>query len=948
MVANPALLFGDPPKLPYETQGDEVDADNSVPPAHMDLSEESHALQQNYIRFQKTLLSSVDRQVARISEKLNENDILIRRTEDEKNHLGVNLYEARVEIGKMNGNLAHTREYVDKLENELKVVESERDAGDRSIAQLTAQNRNLQTELDTLRKKLDESDIKAANLTDINTAYHSNIKIHRRIEGKIKKELEYIDERRRQAEADLEDQRKLNEKLIQDKKELELILTAQKHETNMANQSIAKMNDEINMLESQKKDIQKHWEDSLTAMSKRDEAFEAVNDQKDIAREKLFDSDNMNRVLRMEKEEQEKKLKEKELECQGLESQVQFLRSSLSVLEHKHKDTRGALVEAQVAESLYKQELKRVSKHHELAKDELERKTISLSEMKGRLDHLKFDFEEKIRNETIMQVAKKEELVRAFAEAEIKHIRRDEEGKNTDLRHENAELRMQLLQSEDKLRIITEERDRIQKIYDDVNNHYMRLYDEAKHLMYDLERKEHDINYLKATVQELNEVDKTRPYQMAVAKLQKELGNAKSEIDNIQTMWLESQKENLKCKNEIGRLSMDNTFLRTQLGITDTVKIKTAKEIEESKQRDFEQKMETAKLYSELRKIQPLVEEYRDKILTLEQQLVEAKTHLQKEHVNTHTSTNMLKTEIRRLHQDRRETSKARITDERTNQTLERKYILSKEMIDKLKSERTELQKNCFELKRRAEEMEKRWYDGQEMARKMAEKAGRTVGEITLRLSNGSMKQPTSTTSTPLYETDGLTLPNNQQNQQQQQQNQALINLLPIKLPPPVWASFATTPDSGTRAPSEPAPSEVQSGELSLPPAEPIVRAQTNEMPELSNKLLKLEKSLNEVQSRMKLNERELKSFQQIAKLANAKYSRAEKVAAVIERQFKEAKPNTRINYAVISDVEPSTQLIAALMLRESEILDPKTEVKQLPLLPHRNSLTPIQNRSRN
>jgi predicted nucleic acid-binding Zn-ribbon protein len=129
-------------------------------------------------------------------------------------------------------------------------------------------------------------------------------------------------------------------------------------------------------------------------------------------------------------------------------------------------------------------------------------------------------------------------------------------------------------------------------------------------------------------------VDKTRPFQMAMLKLQKDLQAAKAENDSIQNMWLESQKENLKSKDEINRLQNDNMFLRTQLGITDTVKIKTANEIADAKNREFEQKMEASKLYSELRKLQPLVDQYRKKMLELEQQLTEARMKLQEEHVN--------------------------------------------------------------------------------------------------------------------------------------------------------------------------------------------------------------------------------------------------------------------------------------------------------------------------
>jgi hypothetical protein len=67
--------------------------------------------------------------------------------------------------------------------------------------------------LEETRKKLEEANAKVSHLGEINAAYTSDIKIHRRIEGKLKKELEFADERRRQAESDLEDQRKISEKV---------------------------------------------------------------------------------------------------------------------------------------------------------------------------------------------------------------------------------------------------------------------------------------------------------------------------------------------------------------------------------------------------------------------------------------------------------------------------------------------------------------------------------------------------------------------------------------------------------------------------------------------------------------------------------------------------------------------------------------------------------------
>jgi hypothetical protein len=125
-----------------------------------------------------------------------------------------------------------------------------------------------------------------------------------------------------------------------------------------------------------------------------------------------------------------------------------------------------------------------------------------------------------MRNEVIFLAAKKEEQVRLEAQIEIEHTKREEFGKNTELRHSNAELQMQLQEKNEQLvtfdtylrwfhlwsvqQILLREKKVLNQSYMDINKHYNKLYDEARHLMYDLERKEHDVNFLKAKMQEDN------------------------------------------------------------------------------------------------------------------------------------------------------------------------------------------------------------------------------------------------------------------------------------------------------------------------------------------------------------------------------------------------------------------------------------------------------------
>ncbi|KAJ3278552.1 Coiled-coil domain-containing protein 40, partial [Borealophlyctis nickersoniae] len=666
-------------------------------------SYDDDVLQNHYARMQRTLLSAVDKQMMEVETRLGENQAALKKTEVEKRETGVALYKAQKELGKLNDAVGKLKTVTHQREDEKKLLESEREALEREISRLVNANRTLQFELDQTRGNLIDSTTKTNQLGEVNAVYHSDIKVQRRMCSKLKKELEISEGRRKMAEADLEEMRKQKEEVLQAKKELELVLRAQRGETGTAQISINKMHREILDLSSAKKGVEKQWEEAIAAMAKRDQTFQAVETNRETLKSKLLEAENLVRVLKLEKEEGESRLKEKEIECEGLHATVSALRTTVSTWEGKGRETRNALVEAQIAESLYRQELDTVNKHHQLAVDELNRKTSRISDLSTKIESLKSDFDLKMRNDLITQVARKEEQANAAASNQVRTIVKEQEGKTINLRHENAELHMTLNAQQEQLRDISHDRDVFKSRYEEINSHYVRLYDEAKHLIYALERKEHDVNYLKSKIQERDHGDKTRPLQLALLKLQKDLEASKLENDRLQNMWLQSQKDSLKAKESSGKLNDSNSFLKTQLHITDTIAAKTATEISDAKKEAIEHKLEAAKLWNELRKLQPVVEELREKNTVLEQQLSEARLQLQESNVNGETATHMLKHEIRRLYNDRTHTTRARISDERATHAMERKYILAREMVDKLKASVVGLQRENFELRKEVE-----------------------------------------------------------------------------------------------------------------------------------------------------------------------------------------------------------------------------------------------------
>ncbi|KAI8815798.1 uncharacterized protein EV422DRAFT_501993 [Fimicolochytrium jonesii] len=456
-------------------------------------SDNDSVLQGHYLRFQRTLLTAVDARVQDLEAKLRENEHAVALTGEEKQAVGVELYKAKKEIGRLNDGLGKVQSILQYSENGRKVLETDREAAEREIARMMQANRHVSSSLEITRRQLDDSSTKLSQMNEVNAAYFSSIKVQRRVEEKLKKELELAEERRKAAEVETEEMKKKFEELAKSKKEVEETLTLQRSETTMAQGALHKMHKEIADLTTSNRVLSKQWEESISAMAKRDMTFQTVNDSKEKMVVEVADANSEIRALKKEKAEVERRLRDKEL---GLSDNLSTLRTSLSSSDTKGRDLRSELVEAQVAESLYKQQLDK------LAVDELQRKSEMVSDLKSRLESVKQEFENKLRNDVLLNVAKREEQFESWATTEVEAVTRDEENKTTLLRREQAQLRLENNTLQETIRELRHQLTVANERYEHINGHYSRLYDESKHIIYSLEKKEHDVNALKGRLAE--------------------------------------------------------------------------------------------------------------------------------------------------------------------------------------------------------------------------------------------------------------------------------------------------------------------------------------------------------------------------------------------------------------------------------------------------------------
>ncbi|KAJ3342081.1 hypothetical protein HDU91_000586, partial [Kappamyces sp. JEL0680] len=612
----------------------------------------------------------------------------------------------------------------------------------------------------------------------------------------------------------------------------------------------------------------------------------------------LSESELVNRVYKTEQSDLERRLLKKEQEYEELHrahGQVQSdLKNALKSLE----DSKLQLSKSHYAETSYVEEVKELKKVVESRENEIEKHQNTIAALRATINQTTQDMADSKRVQLpLEEVSRREEKLALEAQEQETILKREAEAKNLMLRHEIATLKNELSKKETECFEISKSYEGLKQQNQELNRHYNALHDSAKQMNYTLDRKEHDLNMFKAKATEL-ETDNKEAFNIIITGLTNDVKGLQEEKEKLKTLWLESQKELVMEQTRYKALIQENDALHTKLGISEGVKHKTGKEIAVIEEESFEHKQEAAKLYNELRKLQPIVAELQDQKSVLEQKLHESELKLQESHINHTTTKQMLRTEIRRLSQDRSNLRQEKVKSEASVVHVERNTQLYKEMIDKLKSERYELQRELYGLKRRADQSDKKYFDLKMKLRQMEKLETKRKSESVGKLAS---------------------------------------------IPPGHWNSFVSL-DAGTELPPTDENSPRQS---SAAPNATAGEKIMQDLPDFDSLRLKLESLatekeflLNEnavIKKRMDMVNQKLENttkmlrdtksqvsdlthlkFEQMEKMAllDQRYARAKKVAAHIEKQFKDAKPNSKIDYIMIGNPEPSTQLLAAILAK--------------------------------
>jgi chromosome segregation ATPase len=837
-------------------------------------------LQNHLVRVQNSLMGIVDRQLSKAEEKVHEKEIELDNANKEKKRLAIDLYKEKSNIDKLNGYISKLKTKINSLENDNSGKSIEFQYINNEVKELKKEKEKLENQVKDIKKMYDESNEKYKQLGEINEIYNSNLKIQKRIRNRMDKEINITNQIKKNAEEELGSYIKKYEMMVNENKELEQQLENQKHETIIAQNALNNMNRELNILSQSKQKFEKQWEDSLLAMVRRDSTLEEVHNNYVAAKEKLDTCEKELHACKYERDNYEKSSILKSNELMENKTLIDELKAKIISLEGRLKESEFNIQEVTAIEEKYREDISKIKLSNKLAVKEINDKKDKINELMNSIKSLNQSFKTQIKDEVIMKVGEKEEKIIKEATKEINDITRNFESTNDSLRNENARLHMKIKDLKEQIVEKDSAHEKYKCLYNQINDHYSKLNDEAQKMVNNLEMKEHDINILRQKLVDKTQENDLQHEKLIQQKLQKEIAFSKLEKERIQKLWINSQKEEIKSKDIINKLSEDNAHLKTQLRMNEIFKIKTADEINETKKEALEHQINISKLTLQLKQEKAKNKTLKDDNVKLKERIVKLENKIEEDTFDNSIYQQMAKQEIKLHVKDKKDKLNEIIENRKMMLAREKKEILLSEMNNKLREENKKLNKDIFQLKVEKKDLISKYNVLNYEHASVMNLISKNKFEIPFSKSlNTNVIQPNDNVYDHIKEAnDNYMIP------------------------------------------------DIQKMMLRIDSLTSEKKYLLNENNVLKRNIEMLKNQVSTMNNNKNTTNKEIKSLKDTIKdktnqysTLNKKTEKAQKIAAFLENQIKELKPNYKIDYSKLNNAEPSIMLLSAFQVKDND-----------------------------
>lgn len=583
-------------------------------------------------RVQAALFKQLSDKLTRVEEELREKHEDAARAEQEREAVGVELYDVQQQLAQLqlsldtvSGNAGTVAEARAKADEDLQTFQTGFSERKDHLADKESELLQYQQELNRINETLRQveaynKEVEAEIALSRRAAYKAEQEVSKAEEAKVRQDL-HIDS--------------LSERIKQARQRIGLYdaqIKAQREESTAAVDTLREAMAEMETIRVEKHSLMSQWQSALIAMKRRDEALAAahaaIREQEEQFNSMTAEENNTRRLIReaQAKHAQAQEVVDKlDSELNWLESQLAALARQRDALEERHSMLQSSLVSTDA-------EAGRLSKHA----TELQKEQRSVAEARARVDRerqeLETRLEEKASEHTTASVAARAAAREARRLLELVHQKEADRAK---AENELARIKVDVLNTEAHNAALSDSLSALEAEVREKDALIAKYEMEIRQRQDAIEKKMHMVDRLNRKYEALAAAvpgeENMGPLEATIANLSKEIDSLRAESERLQKAWLSDQQELVARTSQVESKTTRLRELKSQYVLLDQKRVRLDNALSSQRKELDGLQVAIANMHDDMARINGLIAKNRD----LSERLADSNNAAETEFANT-------------------------------------------------------------------------------------------------------------------------------------------------------------------------------------------------------------------------------------------------------------------------------------------------------------------------
>jgi coiled-coil domain-containing protein 40 len=604
-------------------------------------------------RAQKALIQQLKENQQRVGNELYDKEEELKRLTQQREVLGVDLYNLQQQLAKLQISLENSHNEYNlildtKLQEEelVKTLEGNNSEQKLQLNEYLKQQKKYSLELESLNETLRQietynNEVKGEIAMTRRATYKAEQSIQSLEKHKISQDL-YVDRLTQQIKL-------LNEQISLHNGQID----SQRKETNEANLIFSDTSKELNLIETEKKQLLTQWKSALSGLSRRDEALAQALQTLSIAEASVHDYDveleTMKRNIQKEQSHHEVLLNNKERienELQWVEENLNKIKLELEQIHERYQLLNKSLQQTDLESKKLENIIKTLTNNSENLLQNLQIITRDRQRIEDEIN-LENSSQSNINKATENLLKQQKKLLITIHELENEEIGVENEIARTHVDSLNAGMLNNQLQ--ETLEMVSKELTEKEMLIDKYQIEIRQRHDEIEKKMYRVDRlnKKYD-KMVEATGGEEN----LGPLENIVKNLMKEIDEIQENNKELEREWLKKQTEMVSVTSLSDEIHERNNELKSRFTVLTQQQLRLVKDLNNLKHEVKNQFTSNSEMQKDISKLNHLINanqqqegELQNENYVLEMESIEELKEMERESLGLQGSIDEIKRE---------------------------------------------------------------------------------------------------------------------------------------------------------------------------------------------------------------------------------------------------------------------------------------------------------------